>query len=102
MVNPQVLFSGRVSVPDCASLRGRTVLTQAGTDVAREAAALVLLDDEFSSIVNAIRQGRRIYDNLKKATRFVLAVHVPIAWRDAGSPASGMALAAHAGSRCVS
>lgn len=50
-----------------------------GTDVAREAAALVLLDDEFSSIVNAIRQGRRIYDNLKKATRFVLAVHVPIA-----------------------
>jgi Ca2+-transporting ATPase len=50
-----------------------------GTDVAREAAALVLLDDEFSSIVNAIRQDRRIYDNLKKATRFVLAVHVPIA-----------------------
>jgi P-type Ca2+ transporter type 2C len=50
-----------------------------GTDVAREAAALVLLDDQFSSIVNAIRQGRRIYDNLKKATRFVLAVHVPIA-----------------------
>jgi len=50
-----------------------------GTDVAREAAALVLLDDEFSFIVSAIRQGRRIYDNLKKATRFVLAVHVPIA-----------------------
>lgn len=50
-----------------------------GTDVAREAAALVLLDDDFSSIVNAIRQGRRIYDNLKKATSFVLAVHVPIA-----------------------
>jgi Ca2+-transporting ATPase len=50
-----------------------------GTDVAREAAALVLLDDDFSSIVNAIRLGRRIYDNLKKATAFVLAVHVPIA-----------------------
>jgi P-type Ca2+ transporter type 2C len=50
-----------------------------GTDVAREAAALVLLDDDFSSIVNAIRQGRRIYDNLKKATSFILAVHVPIA-----------------------
>ncbi|MGB9120750.1 MAG: cation-translocating P-type ATPase [Candidatus Angelobacter sp.] len=50
-----------------------------GTDVAREAAALVLLDDDFSSIVNAIRSGRRIYDNLKKATAFVLAVHVPIA-----------------------
>ena len=47
--------------------------------MAREAAALVLLDDDFSSIVNAIRMGRRIYDNLKKATAFVLAVHVPIA-----------------------
>lgn len=50
-----------------------------GTDVAREAAALVLLDDDFSSIVAAIRLGRRIYGNLKKATSFVLAVHVPIA-----------------------
>jgi Ca2+-transporting ATPase len=50
-----------------------------GTDVAREAAALVLLDDDFSSIVNAIRLGRRIYDNLKKATAYILAVHVPIA-----------------------
>jgi Ca2+-transporting ATPase len=50
-----------------------------GTDVAREAASLVLLDDDFSSIVNAIRLGRRIYDNLKKATSFVLAAHVPIA-----------------------
>lgn len=50
-----------------------------GTDVAREAAALVLLDDDFSSIVNAIRLGRRIYDNLKKATSFIFAIHVPIA-----------------------
>jgi Ca2+-transporting ATPase len=49
-----------------------------GTDVAREAAALVLLDDSFASIVRAIRQGRRIYDNIGKATRFVFAVHVPI------------------------
>jgi P-type Ca2+ transporter type 2C len=49
-----------------------------GTDVAREAAALVLLDDDFSSIVAAVRLGRRIYANLKKATAFVLAVHVPI------------------------
>jgi Ca2+-transporting ATPase len=50
-----------------------------GTDVAREAADLVLLDDSFSSIVEAIRQGRRIFDNLQKAMSFVLAVHVPIA-----------------------
>lgn len=50
-----------------------------GTDVAREAAALVLLDDDFGAIVTAIRLGRRIYDNLRKAMAFIFAVHVPIA-----------------------
>ncbi len=50
-----------------------------GTDVAREAAALVLLDDNFASIVQAVRMGRRIYDNLKKAMTFILSVHIPIA-----------------------
>jgi Ca2+-transporting ATPase len=50
-----------------------------GTDVAREAAALVLTDDDFGSIVAAIRLGRRIYDNLRRAMAYVLAVHVPIA-----------------------
>jgi len=50
-----------------------------GTDVARESASLVLLDDDFSSIVAAVRLGRRIFDNIKKAIAFVLAVHVPIA-----------------------
>ncbi len=49
-----------------------------GTDVAREASALVLLDDDFGSIVKAIRLGRRIYDNLRKAMGYLLAVHVPI------------------------
>src|SRR5215475_4744629 len=50
-----------------------------GTDVAREAASLVLLDDDFSSIVAAIRLGRRIYDNLKKAMTYIFAIHVPVA-----------------------
>jgi Ca2+-transporting ATPase len=49
-----------------------------GTDVAREAAALVLLDDDFSSIVEAIRLGRRIFDNLRKVTAYLLAIHVVI------------------------
>ena len=50
-----------------------------GTDVAREAAALVLLDDDFTSIVGAVRVGRRIYGNIAKAMSYALAVHVPIA-----------------------
>jgi P-type Ca2+ transporter type 2C len=50
-----------------------------GTDVAREAAALVLLDDNFASIVAAVRMGRRIFDNLKKAMAFIFSVHIPIA-----------------------
>ena len=50
-----------------------------GTDVAREAAAIVLLDDDFGSIVKAVRTGRRIYDNLRKAMGFIVAVHIPVA-----------------------
>jgi len=50
-----------------------------GTDVAREAAALVLVDDDFRSIVGAARLGRRIYGNIRNAMRYLLAVHVPIA-----------------------
>ena len=50
-----------------------------GSDVAREAAALVLADDDFPAIVDAVRLGRRIYDNLTNAIRYVIAVHVPVA-----------------------
>jgi P-type Ca2+ transporter type 2C len=50
-----------------------------GTDVARESAALVLLDDDFASIVKAVKMGRRIFDNLRKAMTFIFAVHLPIA-----------------------
>ncbi len=50
-----------------------------GTDVAREAASLVLLNDDFSSIVRAIRLGRRVFDNLGKAMEYLFAIHIPIA-----------------------
>jgi len=50
-----------------------------GTDVAREAASLVLVDDNFTSIVAAVRLGRRIFDNIKKAFAYIISVHAPIA-----------------------
>jgi P-type Ca2+ transporter type 2C len=52
---------------------------KSGTDVAREAAAIVLLEEDFGRIVDAIRLGRRIFDNLRKVMLYIIAVHVPIA-----------------------
>jgi Ca2+-transporting ATPase len=52
---------------------------QRGTDVAREAASLVLLEDDFGSIVRTVRLGRRIYENIRNAMRYLVSVHVPIA-----------------------
>ncbi|MDD2544688.1 MAG: cation-translocating P-type ATPase [Burkholderiaceae bacterium] len=52
---------------------------QRGTDVAREAADLVLANDQFATLVEAVRQGRRIFANLRKASTYVVAIHLPIA-----------------------
>ena len=50
-----------------------------GTSVAREAADMVLLDDNFTTIVETVADGRRIYDNIRKAFGYVLVVHIPVA-----------------------
>lgn len=57
-----------------------------GSEVSREAADLILLDDNFSTIVDTIKDGRRIYDNIRKAIGYVFTIHIPIAFASLLAP----------------
>lgn len=91
--NGEIVAMTGDGVNDAAALKYADIgisMGKKGAEVAREASDLILLDDNFRTIVDTIKDGRRIYDNIRKAIGYVFAIHIPIAFASLIAPLIGI------------